>query len=720
MKILKIGPGCNLFLGHQGEKLALRVVFDITEWIDTYGNGTAHLLHQRKGDAEPYPVGTVQEGSVVRWDVSEADTAVEGSGKYELHFYTGEALVKSVTGETLVRGALQYGAEPPEAVQLWLDHVAEEEHKIYQAVADTEAARDAAVGAADNAAASAQTAGAAAATAAQGKEDANAAAGNAKASEEAAAKSAVEAKNAAIKAKGIDVTAQPGQLIRVKEVDAEGKPTAWENFPHLWVEETTSFVYEETVDLVNGDEFYATPPFVPIDGKTYKVDWNGAMYECVAHVVTVTEGETSATAGWIGNPTRVFYSSFYEQYVGAITDTGEPFVFEYTVISGNPNMWIRTSEGDIEVTFKVDICEDTVHKLPGKFLPDGVPYIEGGMVEILPETTLTASEEEPGEFVVTENPPTLEVGKIYTVNWNGIEYTATAMDGAEIGLDGAIVAQNDGADFTTGEGMVFMLVNANGVFGVMDSSNSMTLTISIWCEGETVHKLDNKFLDLDWIPTKKVKETVVLPEMLTSEYTNELKPTSLPIGTVVAVYWDGVRHECTVSTVEGAEGAHYFGYLSRNPFMFLALYQNLPYTIDCADGEEHTVSVSLLEYEYNVIPAGYLGESTTPISLIDLGMPSVGTDAEVTFSTDTSEIMKNLKNGGKAKVIFKIVTTAGTPTITAVFDGTHYFLGIGSIGDAFLFSTMLYESNRLYAITLRVKEGQYDASVRKLLDNSAS
>ena len=136
MKIIKTSPGCHLFLGHRGEKLALQIVFDIGSWLETYGPGTAHLLHQRKGDAEPYPVGTVQEGSQVFWNVSDSDTAVEGTGHYELHFYTGESLVKSVTGDTLVTASLAYGTEPPEPVQLWLDHVAEEEHKLYQAVTD--------------------------------------------------------------------------------------------------------------------------------------------------------------------------------------------------------------------------------------------------------------------------------------------------------------------------------------------------------------------------------------------------------------------------------------------------------------------------------------------------------------------------------------------------------------------------------------------------------
>lgn len=113
MKILKTDTGKNLFLGHRGENLALTVVFDIAPWIELYGFGTAHLLHQRANDAEPYPVATVQESTEVSWAVSDADTAIEGRGKYELRYYVGETLVKSTVGETFTMKALQYGADPP-------------------------------------------------------------------------------------------------------------------------------------------------------------------------------------------------------------------------------------------------------------------------------------------------------------------------------------------------------------------------------------------------------------------------------------------------------------------------------------------------------------------------------------------------------------------------------------------------------------------------------
>lgn len=362
------------------------------------------------------------------------------------------------------------------------------------------------------------------------------------------------------------------------------------------------------------------------------------------------------------------------------------------------------------------------------------PYVEdGGLVEILPETQVLEDETEEGMLLI-ETPFSVTAGESYIVNWDGTEYECVAVDSAEIGepgfallgdvytLSGGMVGEN-----STGEPFVMLIVPGNGCMIVplteMTEGDPLP-TVAIYQDGAVIHKLDNRCLDLDWIPTKKAKETVILPEMLTSEYNRELEPTSLPVGTTVAVYWDGVRHECVVESLEGSE-IIYFGYIGGNPFVFSGTSTGLAYTINSADGAEHTVSVSLIEYEYNVIPAGYLGEGTSaPTSLNDLGMSLVDTNTEVTFETDTTEIMKKLKNGGKIKVVFKVRFSVDTRStdgiITAIFDGTHYSAGTGTINDAFLFSTMVYQMDCLFAITLYVKDGKYVASACRVLNNSTT
>lgn len=127
----------------------------------------------------------------------------------------------------------------------------------------------------------------------------------------------------------------------------------------------------------------------------------------------------------------------------------------------------------------------------------GLYYTEGGIVEILPETTLTAPESEPGEFAITENFPALEIGKTYVVNWNGTEYTSTATDSAPLGMPGGVALINEGVDMSTGEGHVFtvLYVPAQMLY-FMDAAGSATLTVSIAHNAETIYKIDPKYLPM--------------------------------------------------------------------------------------------------------------------------------------------------------------------------------------------------------------------------------
>ena len=49
MREIIAGNG-EIVLGKRGEKNAVCVVFDITEWISEYGVGNVHLIYQRNGD----------------------------------------------------------------------------------------------------------------------------------------------------------------------------------------------------------------------------------------------------------------------------------------------------------------------------------------------------------------------------------------------------------------------------------------------------------------------------------------------------------------------------------------------------------------------------------------------------------------------------------------------------------------------------------------------
>lgn len=113
-------PRQTIPLGHRGENEAREVVFDLTEYINTYGPGTARLLHQRNGDPAPYIVPVVQEDDTLTWTVTDADTAAPGRGSAELQWMVNNTLAKSDTWTTRTQTALDDGATaPPTGAEGW-------------------------------------------------------------------------------------------------------------------------------------------------------------------------------------------------------------------------------------------------------------------------------------------------------------------------------------------------------------------------------------------------------------------------------------------------------------------------------------------------------------------------------------------------------------------------------------------------------------------------
>ena len=487
MKILKITPSeqsfQDLFLGHRGENLALNVVFNIAPWVELYGFGTAHLLHQRNNDDAPYPVATIQDGLEVSWAVSDADTAVEGHGKYELRYYVGEALVKSSVGETYVGKALVYGATPPDPIQGWLDHVTEKESEIL------EAARMASVAeaAAERSEQSSLEAKAAQEVAVKSKENASASEKNAAIYTANAAQSAAEAKEAALTAKGINVTAKPGQLIRVKSVDENGKPTAWEAVPWGYTEGGMVEILPETDAVEGTDPNYGKcwqinkAPDLTV-GETYTVIYNGVQYDCVCQSGDDSGLSFAKGAFLMGN----------NSVIGG-ADTGEPFAM---VIFPDAQAIISldlTSATSVRIGImgKTEI----VHPIPGKLLPEGVPYVEQGeLVEILPECKPTYVAD--NDIFIIAEPFELVIGEKYTVNWNGTEYASTAYDSAAVGEDmaGGVILLNDGTNLETGEGAVLLVMCFGDECFAQGSPGLTELTISIKEVAVKVHPIDPRCL----------------------------------------------------------------------------------------------------------------------------------------------------------------------------------------------------------------------------------
>lgn len=139
MLYINAKPGDKLNLGRKGENLARTILFDISQWRKLYGDGVVALLHQRAGDANPYPCNIETDENTAAWAITAADTAVASQyGKYELQYRVNDQLAKSATGAASVYESLgESTAEPPEAQQGWVD-------KVLQAGAESTASASAA------------------------------------------------------------------------------------------------------------------------------------------------------------------------------------------------------------------------------------------------------------------------------------------------------------------------------------------------------------------------------------------------------------------------------------------------------------------------------------------------------------------------------------------------------------------------------------------------
>lgn len=156
----------------------------------------------------------------------------------------------------------------------------------------------------------------------------------------------------------------------------------------------------------------------------------------------------------------------------------------------------------------------------------------------------------------------LTPGKTYLVTVNGIEYNCVAIDGTIVGgtsddfLLGNISMTGIGEN--TGEPFVIMFYHGMGAAIVM-FDGSTTATISIVDKQSDIHKLDNKFLDLAWLPVTE-KGTICIDEQrvivgeiaaqvdwVSEDVANKINNGEIQVGDIFVVSFDGVRYECPLA-----------------------------------------------------------------------------------------------------------------------------------------------------------------------------
>ncbi len=115
----------QLDLGRQGENKATTVEIDVSEWLAEYPTVSINILAMRNSDTAPYIAVTSVSNGILRWVITESDTAFSGRGKAEIRATVNDIIKKSAVAVTYVAASLEGtpSPTPPEPSQDWVDEV---------------------------------------------------------------------------------------------------------------------------------------------------------------------------------------------------------------------------------------------------------------------------------------------------------------------------------------------------------------------------------------------------------------------------------------------------------------------------------------------------------------------------------------------------------------------------------------------------------------------
>lgn len=187
----------------------------------------------------------------------------------------------------------------------------------------------------------------------------------------------------------------------------------------------------------------------------------------------------------------------------------------------------------------------------------------------------------------------------------------------------ALVSDSINVTATVGQTIVVEEVDVNGKPTKWKATDYQERTH--WeDEDGTVHKIDNKYINSEWMATKEVSgdDTLHIPEQkISGSLWNNLK-VSLQLNSTYDVYINGVKYVCVAKEEDG------FIILGNNSSMTLNDY---PFCVSWAGGSapsgmffnNGTISSPIMlkvtghiETVYNKLPAGYLPDDLAPLTEI--------------------------------------------------------------------------------------------------------
>ena len=256
-----------------------------------------------------------------------------------------------------------------------------------------------------------------------------------------------------------------------------------------------------------------------------------------------------------------------------------------------------------------------------EYIKNRTHYVEKVEGEVLPETTLALTD---GQAIL--NDLVLVIGETYVVNWNGTEYECVAEEyvesdvatGVSIGNISAMTGTNP-TDEPFAMVYVYPELQAElGVKGLLVALDEIaSVTISVTGAIENIHKLDNKYLDLDWFPTKTDEELEILPETTvdTESSISSINVAELTDYNVLILYIDGERieHMFNINNM----GSWFVGNNSLRdselPNTGESYCIQLAPGIMCYFNDENEHTVSIKTYGVNKLPENYMPDSLSEI-----------------------------------------------------------------------------------------------------------
>lgn len=388
--------------------------------------------------------------------------------------------------------------------------------------------------------------------------------------------------------------------------------------------EAVSKVTELDWDVFN-DKTFLVPETTVTTAYDSSYDW------CTAALDASFEVPNGKEYTLVVNGEKIPCVSSYSDGIGVIFPVGTipsnvTSVYAVFCMLGGA-AFLSPTEGE----YTISLYEENLNPLPVDLLPKGVPYcVDTGNYgkTIFPETTIKTTT----AFI----PPFLGlvVGNTYVVVFNGKAYTCVAQevtsnDGTMVTscvAIGDIYTATNGAMGTGPTGEPFVWAEMEGGTSAMPIGEFSEITIAVYDAGGTkISKLDNRCLDLEWLPVMNdVRGEVLIPE--TTLVTNAdgnvhfpVIPLTIEVGKAYLVVFNGQTYRC----VGGDDGDMYcwLGNGARSshsikdtgePFVYRH------YRYDDADwasllwdraNTEITIAVYACEVEPNKIPEKFLPDN---------------------------------------------------------------------------------------------------------------